>query len=312
MKTSNANLDELRIQVGLMMQEGKDVEAIVKELFERPMAHIMQNDGNRYVLQVSEDQKSYQMRDHAGKVLDEKPLENHVLFLLQQVAISQFSELLLTTKLEELGERATKVEERMTGHEQRIAEVEQTAAELESKAKELEIVQTNLDASHIEREQEGRPLDLWTRIMFFTNIFSKEVERKIKDDLHMPTHVGGSMVQHARKAELRMVDGANDVSRLTSPIEIIIGGYHHTGKTILAVLMEKAFRDAGFNNIKLMNPEETLMVRAEILQQVMVGKESDQFSPQLFEKEIRISEAYVPRAARPMLDVTAHPSIVKE
>lgn len=163
MKTSNTNLDKLRDRARNMFAEHGSMEKVIKDLSDDPIVYILQNDGKQYELLISPDKKSYQMRDVSGQVLDEKPLENHVMLLLQQLAVSQISELLLTVKLSEF--------------EAKVAELEK----LKQKAKEYDEVSVKLDDANVEREQEGNKLDLWTRVIFFSGVFAKEVENKTSE-----------------------------------------------------------------------------------------------------------------------------------
>jgi hypothetical protein len=268
MKTSNTNLDKLRDRARNMFAEHGSMEKVIKDLTDNPIVYILQNDGNQYELLTSPDKKSYQMRDVSGKVLDEKPLENHVMLLLQQLAASQISELLLATKIEEFDTKVTELEKRTDDHETRMSVAE--AALDNSAVVTLEVLHQDLDNEGVPRKNaDDVELTIWHRVARFAKASSDKRAKEIYDDLHMPSMVGGgSTVQHARRADLRLMDSAPEVDRLTSPIEIILSGYTHTGKTLLSVLMEKAFRDAGFDNIKLMNPEESPDGRADILQRL--------------------------------------------
>lgn len=327
MKAINTDLNHLGNRVAEMMAGGKALEDVIRQIMDNPEVTIKGEDSTPYVLTTSTDKTRYQMRDTSGKVLDDQPLPGHVLLLLQMFATSQLSEFLMATKIEELEQQMKEAEKSIlsvkdtadgldeyltsqgiprTKDDQvvkmldRVKELGTRIPSVEHPAgfayEELEAVHLCLDNEEVPRKNGEEDLSIWGRIVIFGNNCANKRETLLAQELQQPSmRNGGSLVRVAAKAELRMTEGADSVNSATSPIEVIIGGYVRTGKTVISAVTEKALRDAGFTNVKLMNPDETPQDRAEIVERLKEHESPAEF----FTKEIRITEASAPMSAKP-------------
>lgn len=111
----------------------------------------------------------------------------------------------------------------------------------------------------------------------------------------------------AYNADQRLCGSEFDNHR-KAPLEVLIGGYHHTGKTLVEAILIDGLSKYGFNNVKRIHPEEPIEVLDEILKGLNTGPSKDDASvAEFFNKEIRINANIHPSKPRPRMSVTASP-----
>lgn len=96
--------------------------------------------------------------------------------------------------------------------------------------------------------------------------------------------------------------------RLTKPIEIMVVGATHTGKTLVSSIIEKALRDAGFGSVSVKNAEETTTAREEMVVNLARNRADevtgggDESLKQFLTKPITIQEVSAPKPQRGILN----------
>lgn len=93
----------------------------------------------------------------------------------------------------------------------------------------------------------------------------------------------------AYNADQRLAEHDFKDGHQSAPLEVMIGGYHHTGKTIVESILIEGLSKYGFNNIKRIDPEEPNVTLSEMLKGM-----TDRSAPEFFGKEIRINANLYP------------------
>lgn len=94
----------------------------------------------------------------------------------------------------------------------------------------------------------------------------------------------------------RHYDGEPGTSefRLKAPIEIMVAGGIHTGKTVVISIIEKALKEAGFWNVKLHGVDETEDGRNDLLCKLEASSVVDKPTTDFLSKEINVREVMGP------------------
>lgn len=61
-------------------------------------------------------------------------------------------------------------------------------------------------------------------------------------------------------------------NQLKAPIEIIVAGATHTGKSLITAIIEKALQDAGYTGVVLIDSEESPELRADMVAKAKLFK----------------------------------------
>ncbi len=75
-----------------------------------------------------------------------------------------------------------------------------------------------------------------------------------------------TILNAAKAADAALIEA--ETTRLAAPIEIIVAGHSHGGKTLIRTIIQKALMEAGFTNINLVDSEETPGVVAELMEKL--------------------------------------------
>jgi len=115
-----------------------------------------------------------------------------------------------------------------------------------------------------------------------------------------------SFTNAAYNADQRLCEAQFDNHR-KAPLEVLIGGYHHTGKTLIEAILIEGLTKHGFNNFKRIEAEEPIEILDDLLKGMAVrGTAEDETLAEFLSKEVRINANIHPSKPRHrQIDFTA-------
>jgi len=82
-----------------------------------------------------------------------------------------------------------------------------------------------------------------------------------------------------------------------SPVHILIAGLSHTGKTLIASVLEASLKTVGFTNVQFARSEEPMHLREEMVTRLVRSKADNEFQdPKFFDKAITFHQVVAPRS----------------